>query len=59
MDVGIILNVINEDLVAEDNAIALLSVLVTGLDLEGNATGRGTVSQFELLACFVLFSTLF
>jgi hypothetical protein len=59
MNVGVVLDVVNEDLVAEDNAIAFLSVLVAGLDLEGNATGGGTVSQFKFLAGFILFGALF
>ena len=53
MDVRVVLCVVKQDLVAKDNPIAFLSVLVPRLYLKSDPAGWGVVGEFQLLAGLV------
>jgi len=53
MDIGIVLLVVEKDMVVVDNWLTVLPVLVPGKDLERHSLGRGILDEFNLLALSV------
>ena len=59
MHIGVILLVVEEDLVIEDNLVTFLSVFVPWGYLECDSACHWIISQLQLLTCLVFFGGLF